>query len=367
MKQHTTLNVAIVGGGPGCKAIMDMIFAEKLSELRMKVIGVASINSRAVGYLYAKEKGIYTTEDYRELYKLKGLDMIIELTGRDEVANEISQTKPDQVRFMDHVAARLFWDVFQVEEKRLLERKLAEGELRKHRDHLDSLVKERTGELSTTNEKLQQEVTERKEAELQIKRQTEFLNLVLESLPYPFCVVSASDQTVKLANSCANAGRLSGDVTCHSLTHEGDGLCGLNEHSCPVDMIKETKRPVVLEYVHHDRHGNPRNVEMHAYPIFDDEGNVSQVIESSVDITDRKRAEEDRERLISALQEALSKVRTLSGLLPICASCKKIRDDDGYWNRIEEYIKDHSEAEFSHSICPECVIKFYPELRKKDD
>jgi len=62
------------------------------------------------------------------------------------------------------------------------------------------------------------------------------------------------------------------------------------------------------------------------------------------------------------LEEALAKVKTLSGLLPICASCKKIRDDKGYWNQIEGYIRDHSEAQFSHGICPECAKKLYPEL-----
>lgn len=64
------------------------------------------------------------------------------------------------------------------------------------------------------------------------------------------------------------------------------------------------------------------------------------------------------------LQEALSKVKLLSGFLPICASCKKIRDDKGYWNQIESYIKDRSEAEFSHGICPECAEKVYSELKK---
>ncbi len=83
------------------------------------------------------------------------------------------------------------------------------------------------------------------------------------------------------------------------------------------------------------------------------------------DITERRRIEEERERLILELQEAISQVKTLSGLLPICASCKKIRDDNGYWRQIESYIKDHSEAEFSHSICPDCVKKLYPELKKK--
>lgn len=68
-----------------------------------------------------------------------------------------------------------------------------------------------------------------------------------------------------------------------------------------------------------------------------------------------------------ALAEALSKVKTLSGFLPICASCKKIRDDEGYWNQIEGYIRDHSEVEFSHSICPNCAKKLYPDLFSNGD
>jgi hypothetical protein len=78
--------------------------------------------------------------------------------------------------------------------------------------------------------------------------------------------------------------------------------------------------------------------------------------------TERKRAEMEREKVILQLQDALAKVKTLSGLLPICASCKKIRDDKGYWTQIEAYIRDRSEAEFSHGICPECVRKLYPDL-----
>ena len=62
------------------------------------------------------------------------------------------------------------------------------------------------------------------------------------------------------------------------------------------------------------------------------------------------------------LETALNNIRTLQGMLPICSHCKKIRDDKGYWNQIESYIRDHSEAEFSHSICPECAKRFYPEL-----
>ena len=67
-------------------------------------------------------------------------------------------------------------------------------------------------------------------------------------------------------------------------------------------------------------------------------------------------------RAVDELQEALSKVKTLSGLLPICASCKKIRDDQGYWTQVEVYVRDHSDADFTHSICPECAARLYPGL-----
>jgi CheY-like chemotaxis protein len=72
--------------------------------------------------------------------------------------------------------------------------------------------------------------------------------------------------------------------------------------------------------------------------------------------------EKERARLIHELQTALAKVKTLSGLLPICASCKKIRDDEGYWHRVEVYIRDHTEAEFTHGLCPECAKDLYPEF-----
>jgi len=80
---------------------------------------------------------------------------------------------------------------------------------------------------------------------------------------------------------------------------------------------------------------------------------------------ERKIQEQNREKdeLISKLQDALDNIKKLSGLLPICSSCKKIRDDKGYWNQIEQYISEHSEAEFSHGICPDCVKKLYPQYK----
>jgi hypothetical protein len=69
------------------------------------------------------------------------------------------------------------------------------------------------------------------------------------------------------------------------------------------------------------------------------------------------RAEEEKERLIGQLREALARIRTLQGLIPICAWCRKVRDDRGYWEQLEKYVVEHSEADFTHGICPECLKK----------
>ncbi|MBD3273764.1 MAG: hypothetical protein GF372_00535 [Candidatus Marinimicrobia bacterium] len=76
----------------------------------------------------------------------------------------------------------------------------------------------------------------------------------------------------------------------------------------------------------------------------------------------RKRTEQKLEKTVAQLQDALNEVKTLSGLLPICAACKSVRDDKGYWNRIESYIQDHSDAQFSHGICPSCAKELYPDI-----
>jgi len=89
------------------------------------------------------------------------------------------------------------------------------------------------------------------------------------------------------------------------------------------------------------------------------------------EITKRHQAEKEKEKLIKKLEQALTEVKSLRGIVPICSHCKNIRDDKGYWNKLELYIQEHSEAEFSHGICPECTEKLYSkedwyiEMKKK--
>ncbi len=99
-------------------------------------------------------------------------------------------------------------------------------------------------------------------------------------------------------------------------------------------------------------------------PITNAQGVIINFLAVKEDITQRKQNEAEREKLINELQEALADVKTLSGLIPICATCKKIRDDNGYWQQVEAYIQKHSDAKFTHGICPDCMKKLYPEFVK---
>lgn len=89
-------------------------------------------------------------------------------------------------------------------------------------------------------------------------------------------------------------------------------------------------------------------------------GDHKYVLAFDRDITERKMAEQEREKLIHELQDALAKIKTLSGLIPMCSWCRKIRDDSGYWEKLEKYIQEHSDASFTHGICPECLKKHDP-------
>jgi two-component system, cell cycle sensor histidine kinase and response regulator CckA len=122
-----------------------------------------------------------------------------------------------------------------------------------------------------------------------------------------------------------------------------------------------------LETVRVRKDGASVNVCVTISVIKDTDGRVIGASSIAYDITERKKVEEERLELISHLNETLSKVKTLSGLLPICASCKKIRDDHGYWQKLEVFVRDHSQAEFSHSICPDCMKVLYPEFVPQDD
>ena len=140
-------------------------------------------------------------------------------------------------------------------------------------------------------------------------------------------------------------------IKCCKLVHGTDSPVDL----CPLPKMLKTKKRERSEIKAKDGRWMLITVD----PIFNSDGKMISAVHIVRDISKRILIWDEREKLVKDMEKALSRIKTLSGLLPICSNCKKIRDDKGYWNRIESYIETHSDASFSHGMCPECSDKLY--------
>jgi len=150
-----------------------------------------------------------------------------------------------------------------------------------------------------------EDITERKRAEETIQGQNEFMRTILDSLSYPFYVINVDDYSIEIANRAAGKD-VAGKASCHALLHNSDAPCSGEMGPCPVQVLRKTGQPAVMEHLHHDENGVPRHEEIHVHPILDERGEVVQVIEYSIDITERKKAEEalkEREQLLRTIAE----------------------------------------------------------------
>ena len=146
-------------------------------------------------------------------------------------------------------------------------------------------------------------------------KQYRFLHNIIESLPYPFYVINAKNYALILTNSAASPGKEWPGKTCYNLTHKRDTPCEGKEHKCTLEEVLRTKGPVTVEHLHYDAENNPRYIEVSGYPIFDEKGNVTQLIEYAKDITGHKQAEEEKTKLEDHLQQAqkMESIGTLAG------------------------------------------------------
>jgi len=240
-------------------------------------------------------------------------------------------------------------------------------EIEEYRKDLEALVKERTGQLKEVNYALQNEIAERMQAEEGLRQSNITLQNVLDSSS-PLCITNLDFEIIQ-----ANKAYM--EIWPKTSTGEGQGvkcyesrpgaLCHTDD--CPLQQVIDGRNTVTVESAKYKTREGTNTFIISARPFRNPEGDLLGVVESFQNISKRIKAENAKEELINDLQAALDKVNLLGGLLPICASCKKIRDDKGYWNQIESYIRDHSEAEFSHGICPDCAKKLYPEFYDKVD
>jgi CHASE3 domain sensor protein len=213
------------------------------------------------------------------------------------------------------------------------------------------------------------ELGRRARAEEALERQKSLLQSVMDNISD---AVIVADESGKFILSNPAAQRLHGEARFNAPPEKWAETFGLYRPDC-VTPIPTSEIPMmrairgesfdgeeVFVREHHQKEGRWQLVS--GRPLKDEQGRCRGGVLAIRDINDRKHAEEERGRLIVELRQALASVKTLSGLLPICASCKKIRDDHGYWNQIETYIREHSEAQFTHGLCPECLARLYPDI-----
>ena len=259
-----TLHVAIVGGGKACYNLLKILDENRQTRLKMKILGVADVNLDAPGLCYAKELNLFTTGRIKDLFDLEGLDLIIELTGSARVKETIFKTKPSGVSIMDHVSARLLWDLVQIE-----------------------------------TEKMELEREHQRYAE-RAKKHTQ---LILDSLPYRVMVVNL-DFTVDTVNQtflkefdftrddilgrhCYEA-RYGLDKPCK----EAGNICYLEDH---LGEIQERGfLSTFKEYV--DENGETRFDVITLAPIFDEQGKVVQLLEASRDVSERLMLEREMQK-----------------------------------------------------------------------
>ncbi|MGD1993360.1 MAG: ATP-binding protein [Anaerolineae bacterium] len=177
---------------------------------------------------------------------------------------------------------------------------------------LTSRIAQGSAELRAANEKLRREMAERAQAEMALRRQNTFLKTVIDSLPHPFYVVDVADYTVQLANKAAG-GSSSEGATCYAAVHGADQPCSVLDCLCPLDEVRRTGRPVVVEHIRRDADGEEWYAAIHCYPVVDQDRGVVQVIEYSIDVTEQRIAQAERERWLALLRSTLE--TTADGIL----------------------------------------------------
>ena len=252
------LNIAIVGGGEACYNLLQLLDKNRSSRLNMKILGVADINPEAPGLLYARRLDLFATTDFRDLYGLKGLNLLIELSGSIEVRESILETKPADISMIDRRGVRFLWDLIQVEIEK------------------------------TKLEKQQQEYEEKS------KKHTQ---LILDSLPYRIMVVNL-DMTIDKVNQTflREFGLSYNEVVgkhCYEIRYGLDRPCAEYGGLCYLKEVKNNGEIVSTIHEYKTDNGEERFDVITVSPIFDEHGKITQSLEASRDVTERIKLERE--------------------------------------------------------------------------
>ncbi len=252
----------IVGGGKACHDLLELLDRDRSSRMEIKILGVSDINPTAPGFLFAKELNLYTTTDFHDLYAIRGLNMVIELTGSRKIAEEILKTKPPDVSLIDHVGVRFLWDLIQMEIK------------------CSDLEKDWHKSLETMRKQLK---------------------VVPDSLPYRIMVIDMDKRIQTVNQTFLNSFNLTEEMVrgkyCYEIDYGGgrkrsclsEGRCYIDDH---LEEIKEKGVFSTIEE-HHDSQGVNKYDSITIAPIYDDNGELIQILEASRDVTDRIKLEQE--------------------------------------------------------------------------
>lgn len=280
---RSSLNVAIVGGGKACSNLLKVLDKDRQARLKMKILGVADRNPKAPGLCYARELNLLTTTNIRDLSDLDGLNLIIELTGSSKVREEIAKVTPPGVSIIDHMGARLLWDLIQIE---------------------------------TEKYELERENLEKKE------KGKKYSQTILDSLPYRIMVVNL-DFTVDTVNlTFLREFHLNRENILESHCYEAryglDKRCKETGSICYLedrleDMKEKGSFSTIKEYM--DENGETRFDVITVAPIFDEQGEMVQMLEASRDVTDRIMLEHESQKSNSFFQNVIQS--TVDGIVVI--------------------------------------------------
>jgi PAS domain S-box-containing protein len=282
---------------------------------------------------------------------------IILLTGQGGYDVDLKALEAGAADYL--VKGQITADLLERSIRYSIARKRTDVELKKYRDHLEDVVLERTRELEEANRNLQIAIGVARKAEEESKQ----LAAIVEGSEDAI-ISTTLDGIITSWNKAAEI--IYGYTAAETIGRNSKSLYVSAEHVDELPDLLESigrgERIVHHEAMRRRKDGDDIAVSLSISPIRDSAGTIIGASTIARDITERQRVRKEREKLIIELKEALAKVKTLKGLLPICAWCKKIRDDQGYWQQIEAYVRDHTEADFSHGICPACAQKFkYPD------
>jgi two-component system NtrC family sensor kinase len=280
-----TINLAIVGGGRACKYFLDLLRSESFTYLKINIVGVCDINPEAEGLVLAKELGIYTTDNFQDVFKLKNLDSIIELTGKKDVLLEIIRLRPKGVGVLEHNIGRLMRRLFEIDQRL----SSAEKQLVFEKNFSDFLIQQSTGAIVILNTN--------------------------------FEIVETNDAYLKEVNKSKEEviGRY-----CYEISHGYKVPCSSSrpDMKCPVVETLRTGRSAHVIHEHPGTGGHFKFCNLVTYPLRDQNGEIYRIIEVWRDITEQLSYRWDKQvkELKSDLQKLVQEDRMIS-LGKLAASC----------------------------------------------